>query len=141
MFEELKFAFTPFLRMVMAKHQTIHAVIADSSRIVVESLSSNLTRDRRISIVGTASSAQELIAVAKASQPDLILTSVHLENVDGAEWISTLRLLLAEVRIIVFSVYDLLMTRIIFLEAGADVVVQGNQLPERIAAQIRRLFP
>lgn len=125
----------------MTRHRTIHVVIADNSRIVVESLSSNLTHDRRISIVGTASSAPELVAVAKASQPHLVLSSVHLESMDGAECISTLRLLLADVRIIVFSVYDLLMTRIVFLEAGADAVVQGSDLPERIAAQVRRLFP
>lgn len=124
----------------MAKHTTIRVVIADSSRIVVESLSSNLMHDRRISIVGTASNAPELITTAKLSRPNLILSSVHLEAMDGAECISTLRLLLADVRIIVFSVYDLLMTRIIFLEAGADVVVQGDHLPERIAAQIRKLF-
>ena len=125
----------------MTKDDSIRVLIADNSSIVVEALSANIERDKRISIVATASSTAELLAIAQAVEPDLILGSVHLASTDGAECVSTLRLLLPNVRIIVFSVYDLLMTRIIFLEAGANAVVQGNRLPERISTEIQRLFP
>lgn len=125
----------------MTQQDSIRVLIADGSSIIVEALSSSIKSDGRISVVGTASSAIELITIAQALEPDLILSSVHLASTDGAECVSTLRLLLPNVRIIVFSVYDLLMTRIIFLEAGANAVVQGNHLPERIATEIQRLFP
>ena len=125
----------------MTKDDSIRVLIADNSSIVVEALSANIERDKRISIVATASSTAELLTIAQAVEPDLILGSVHLASTDGAECVSTLRLLLPNVRIIVFSVYDLLMTRIIFLEAGANAVVQGNRLAERISTEIQRLFP
>ena len=125
----------------MTKHDTIRVIIADSSPLVARSIVSNLARDARIEIVATAENATELVEVAAAIQPDVILASVHLHKMEDGECLAAIRLASAKIRIIVFSIYDLLMTRIIFLEAGADRVIQGNNLPQRIAAQIQEFFP
>ena len=123
------------------KQGKIRVILADSTPIVAGSIAASLARDARISIVGTAENATELINAAAAVQPDVILASVHLDKMDDGECLAAIQRTSAKTRIIVFSIYDLLMTRIVFLEAGADAVIQGNKLPERIAAQIQQFFP
>ena len=126
---------------MMTTPRTIRVLVADHSEAAIESLSSHLANDPRLGIVGSARNGFALIRAAQNTQPDLVIANIHLPSGEAEEIVSTLRLLVPEARIIVFTVYDLLMTRIVFLEAGANAVVQGSQLFDRISNEIRRLFP
>ena len=124
----------------MTTPHTARVLLADGSHIVTESLSIRLNTEQGISVVAAVRSAGELIEVAREVRPDVILVNVHLPGMDGADCVAELRAALPNVPIIVFTIYDLVMTRIVFLEAGANAVVQGNHLAERLVAEIRRLL-
>jgi len=119
----------------------IRVLVVDTSTLVLEAIVSFLKTQNRIVVVDAARRDVELFDKAKAVQPDLVIVNISTTNMDGPECVVQLRSLLPKARIIVFTVYDFLMTRIMFLEAGADSVIQGEQLPERVVAEIRRLFP
>jgi DNA-binding NarL/FixJ family response regulator len=128
-------------KTTMSKPSTVRVLIADNSNVVIESLSFRLSREERIEVVASATSAADIMEVARDSQPDIILANIHLPGMEGGECVSMIRYALPHIPIIVFTIYDLIMTRIMFLEAGASAVVQGNQLAERLVQEIRRLFP
>jgi two-component system, NarL family, nitrate/nitrite response regulator NarL len=123
----------------MIMPRTVRVLLADGSHIVTESLSIRINGEEGISVVAAVRSAAELIQMAREAQPDVILINVHLPGMDGADCVTELRAALPEVPIIVFTIYDLVMTRIVFLEAGANAVVQGNHLADRLVREIRRL--
>jgi DNA-binding NarL/FixJ family response regulator len=128
-------------KTTMSKPSTIRVLIADNSNIVIESLSFRLNREERINVVASTIHATNIIEVAHSAQPDVILANIHLPGMEGGESVSLIRQALPHIPVIVFTIYDLITTRIVFLEAGASAVVQGNQLAERLVREIQRLFP
>lgn len=119
----------------------IRVLAMDGSTVVLEAICSFL-QTKGVVVVHVARNGIELLDKARVLQPDLIVLNIATTNMDAPERVARLRSLLPKARIIAFTVYDLLTTRDIFLEAGADSVIQGEQkLPERVVAEIRRMFP
>jgi DNA-binding response OmpR family regulator len=118
----------------------IRVLAVDGSTVVLEAICSFL-KTQGVVLVEVARSDIELLDKARVFQPDLVVLNISTTNMEGPDRVVRLRALLPKARIIAFTVYDLLMTRIMFLEAGADSVIQGEQLPERVVAEVRRLFP
>jgi len=126
---------------IMNKPKTIRVLVADPSPAGVEGIISFLETQGETKVVATALNCVEMLRKAKAARPDLIITNISTGDAEGAECVSQLRALLPKVRIVVLTVFEFLMTRVLFLEAGADSVIQGDYLPKRLTFEIRRLFP
>jgi DNA-binding NarL/FixJ family response regulator len=124
----------------MTKPKTIRVLVADPSPASLEGMTSFLETQGETAVIGTALNCIELLKKAKAARPDLIITNISTGDAEGAECVSQLRALLPKTRIIVFTVFEFLMTRVLFFEAGADSVIQGDYLPSRLTFEIRRLF-
>jgi two-component system, NarL family, nitrate/nitrite response regulator NarL len=117
----------------------IRVLAMDGSAVVLETTCSFL-KTKAVVVIYVVRNAIDLMEKAQVLQPDLVLLNISTNDMDTPERVAQLRTLVPNARIVVFSVYDLLMTRTIFLQAGADAVIQGEQLPERVVAEIRRLF-
>ncbi len=120
--------------------QPIRVLAVDGSTVVLEAICSFLMT-RGIVVVHVARNGIELLDKAKVFQPDLVILNISTTNMDAPERVVRLRTLLPATRIIAFTVYDVLTTRTLFLAAGADSVIQGEQLPERVVAEIQKMFP
>jgi two-component system nitrate/nitrite response regulator NarL len=118
----------------------IRVLAMDGSTVVLEATCSFL-KTKGIVVVYVVRNAIDLMEKAQTLQPDLVLLNISTNDMDTPERVVRLRTLLPKARIVAFSVYDLLTTTITFLQAGADAVIQGEQLPERVVAEIRKLFP
>jgi two-component system, NarL family, nitrate/nitrite response regulator NarL len=118
----------------------IRVLAVDRSNVVLDAICSFLMT-RGIVVVHVARNGLELLDQARVFQPDLVILNISTTNMEGPERVVRLRELLPKARIIAFTVYDLLTTRSLFLEAGADSVIQGEQLPERVVAEIQKFFP
>ncbi len=118
----------------------IRVLAMDGSTVVLEAICRFL-RTKGVVVAHVVRDGAELMERAQILRPDLVLLDISRVDMDAPERVVQLRSLLPDARIIAFSVYELLMTRIMFLQAGADSVIQGEQLPERVLAEIRKLFP
>lgn len=118
----------------------IRVLAMDGSTVGLEAICTFL-RTKGVVVAHVVRDGAELMERAQILRPDLILLDISRADMDAPERVVQLRSLLPDARIVAFSVYELLMTRIMFLQAGADSVIQGEQLPERVLAEIRKLFP
>ena len=118
----------------------IRVLAMDGSTVVLEAICTFL-RTKAVVVAHVVRDGAELMERAQILRPDLVLLDISKADMDAPERVVQLRSLLPDARIVAFSVYELLMTRIMFLQAGADTVIQGEQLPERVLAEIRKLFP
>lgn len=125
---------------VMDTPQPIRVLAVNGATVVLEAICSFLMT-RGIVVVHVARNGIELLDQARVFKPDLVLLNISTTNMDAPERVVRLRAILPKARIIAFTVYDVLNTQTLFLAAGADTVIQGEQLPERVVAEIKRLFP
>jgi chemotaxis response regulator CheB len=61
----------------------VRVLVADSQQLFVETLLVTLETDERFEAVGYALDGAELLKVAAAYQPDVILVSIELPEIDG----------------------------------------------------------
>lgn len=63
----------------------IDIILADDDPIVVQGLSMILSSSKEISIVGTASSGNEAIELARSKHPDVAILDIRMPGTDGIE--------------------------------------------------------
>jgi DNA-binding NarL/FixJ family response regulator len=121
--------------------KAIRVVVVDDSPKDLNALCSFLRRQERIEIVGTASNGVELMSIAEALRPDLVITDLHMPRLSGIECTLRLRELMPETRFIVFTDLNAPFTESECAEPGADFYLYKEHMPERVMTAIRRLFP
>jgi DNA-binding NarL/FixJ family response regulator len=121
--------------------KTIRVVVVDDSPKDLNALCSFLRKQERIEIVGTASNGVELMSIADALRPDLVITALHMPRLSGIECTLRLRELMPQTRFIVFTDLNAPFTESECAEPGADVYLYKEHMPERVMTAIRRLFP
>jgi len=119
----------------------IRVVVVDDSPKDLNALCSFLRSQERIEIVGTASNGVELMKVAEALQPDLVITELHMPRLSGIECTLRLRELMPQTRFIVFTDMNAPFTESECAEPGADFYLYKEHMPERVITAIHRLFP
>jgi DNA-binding NarL/FixJ family response regulator len=86
-------------------------------------LLSILQRDRRISVVGTASDGWQVLPEALRLAPELVVMDLHLPHLDGAEATRYLKLLANPPKVFIVSADDSLAAREVSMNSGADAFV------------------
>jgi NarL family two-component system response regulator LiaR len=121
--------------------KTIRVVVVDDSPKDLNALCSFLGKQERIEIVGTASNGVELMSIAEALRPDLVITDLHMPRLSGIECTLRLRELMPQTRFIVFTDLTAPFTESECVEPGADFYLYKEHMPERVMTAIHRLFP
>jgi DNA-binding NarL/FixJ family response regulator len=119
----------------------IRVVVVDDSAADLDALCSFLKTQNRIEIVGTAKNGIELLKIAEALRPDLVITDLHLPRMSGIECTLRLREVMPETRFIVFTDLNSPFTEADCAEPGADFYLYKEHMPERVVTAIHRLFP
>ena len=118
----------------------IKILIADDHPVVREGLSSMLSRERDIQVVGEAENGTEAIKKAGELQPDIILMDLRMPEVDGVEAMRQIRVRNPDMKFIVLTTYD--NDEYIFkgIEVGARAYLLKDAPREELFKAIRAIY-
>jgi DNA-binding NarL/FixJ family response regulator len=120
--------------------KTIRVLVADDSPTALRSVCDYLEFAGGFEIVGTASDGLNAVQLAAARKPDLVLLDLSMPRVNGLEAALQIRLSSPELRVIIFSELNSDALEQECRRYGADSFVHKSQLPDRLLAEIDRLF-
>ena len=118
----------------------IRVLVADDSPTALRSVCEYLEFAGGFEIVGTASDGQNAVHLTALRKPDLVLLDLSMPRVNGLEAAEQIHRCTPAMRVIIFSELEGLSLGAECLRHGADSFVSKNQLPEKLLAEIRRLF-
>src|SRR5690606_12793200 len=98
----------------------IRVMVVDDHPVVLDGVRLLLRDDPAITVVGSASSCSEALAVARAEQPDVVLLDLRLPDQMASEVIAPLRLAAPQARLVVFTAYRDHAALQAALDAGVD---------------------
>ena len=113
----------------------MNILLADDQMRVRFALRVLLDQQRELKIVGEASDAQELLAQAGSTSPDLVLLDWNLPGMPLGELVRSLRSQVPSVQIIALGEQQEL--RQFALSAGADAFASKTNPPEQLLAVIQ----
>ncbi|MCG6658016.1 response regulator transcription factor [Halomonas campisalis] len=85
---------------------SISVLLADDHPLVLEGLRYRLEAQPGIDLVGVASSGQELLTLAQALQPDVVVTDITMPGLSGLEACRILRETCPAIRVLVLTMHD-----------------------------------
>lgn len=80
-------------------------LIADDHPIVLEGIRSLLSSDKRLEVIGEASTGKAVLRLASAQQPDLLVLDITMPQGHGVDILTTLRRRCPETKIIIHTVH------------------------------------
>jgi DNA-binding NarL/FixJ family response regulator len=98
---------------------TIRIAVADDHPVVRDGLVAMLETQLDFEIVGSAATGSDALALVASSRPDVLLLDLEMPALDGVAVLRRLRAEGADVRVIVFTVFDTDERIIAAVEAGA----------------------
>ena len=119
--------------------EMIRALLVDDQPQILEGLEMLLALESDVTIVGTAQTAQEAIALAHALQPDIIVMDVRLPGIDGIAATRALGQDLPSGKVVILSLYCDPETRRLAAEAGAQAFVAKHDMTQSLLATIRQV--
>ena len=119
---------------IVEREREMRILLADNRSKVRFALRVLLERQPGLAVVGEATNANDLLAQAKATHPDLVLLGWELPGLVGIDLLSTLRKIRPELEVIALSSRP--EARRAALTAGANAFVSKTDLPERLLAAI-----
>lgn len=118
----------------------IRVLVADDSPTALRSVCDYLEFAGGFEIVGTASDGLNAVQLASARKPDLVLLDLSMPRVNGLEAALQIRLSSPDLRVIIFSELASASIADECRRHGADSFIHKSQLPDRLIAEIERLF-
>jgi DNA-binding NarL/FixJ family response regulator len=98
-------------------------LVADDSYLVRETIKNVLAGRTDIAVCGEASNGLEAVEKARILKPDLILLDLAMPEMNGAETASVLKMMVPEVRIILFTMHSEKVGSYLTSAVGIDAVL------------------
>lgn len=117
--------------------ETISVLIADDHAIVRQGLSSFLSLQDGIEIVGQAADGEEAVALAEQLHPDVILMDLVMPSLDGIAAIERIRTVSPDARVIVLTSFAEDDKIFAAIRAGASGYLMKDVAPADLANAIR----
>ncbi|WP_067503785.1 response regulator transcription factor [Actinoplanes sp. TFC3] len=117
----------------------LRVLLCDDRPLVLDGLRSLLSGEQDINVIGTTESGMQAIMLARQHLPDVVVTGIQLDHIDGVELIRRLarETLDPAPRIIVFAIKDIDERVTEVLHAGANGLLADDASREELAMAIR----
>jgi DNA-binding NarL/FixJ family response regulator len=122
-------------------NRRIRVLVADDSPTALRSVCRYLEFEGQFEIVGTACDGLRVLHQTQRLRPELVLTDLSMPQMNGLEATVELRKSFPEVRVLIFSELNGLALREECLRNGADGFIEKSGMPEKLMAEVERLFP
>ncbi len=121
-------------------YRPIDILLADDHEIFRDGFIQMIRKSDEIRLVGEAADGQELVQLARARKPDVIITDIQMPLMDGIEATRVLTKELPHIGIIALSMYDEDYQIREMIEAGAKGYLIKNAHKTEIVAAIRAVY-
>jgi DNA-binding NarL/FixJ family response regulator len=98
----------------------VRVLVVDDHALFAEALMLTLGIERRIEVVGSASSGLEAVSLAEALRPDVVLMDLHMPSMDGIEATRRVRKVSPGSRVVIVTAARLREIAAAALAAGAE---------------------
>jgi DNA-binding NarL/FixJ family response regulator len=95
-------------------------LVVDDHALFAEALMLTLGIERRIEVVGSASSGLEAVSLAEALRPDVVLMDLHMPSMDGIEATRRVRMVSPASRVVIVTASRVREIAAHALAAGAE---------------------
>jgi DNA-binding NarL/FixJ family response regulator len=119
--------------------ETITVVLADDHLLIVEGLRSLLSAEKDIRVLATASDGERLLDAVRRFQPDVAITDIRMDYLDGLACLQSIREISPHTRILILTAYSDGQTVQSVLTAGADGLLLKTDPPEQAIKAIRQV--
>jgi two-component system response regulator DegU len=124
------------IRPLTTKPRTV--LLVDDYQIIRQGLSTMLSKDSSITVVGEAKNGAEAIEQALRLRPDVILMDLQMPDMGGVETTIRLKKLLPSVQVVILTDSNTQISLVEILQAGAIGFVHKNTSEELLCETIKR---
>jgi DNA-binding NarL/FixJ family response regulator len=117
----------------------IRVLVADDSELMRRKIRTTLEADRDIEICGEAENGLEAVRKALELRPDLVLVDLKMPLMNGLQATKGIKMLMPNLPVLVFTLYDFHQIRIESEKAGADAFVPKADAGVQLSRTIRSL--
>jgi DNA-binding NarL/FixJ family response regulator len=115
----------------------LRILIVDDQEYMRKLVCQFLSKNEAVSIVGEASTGDEVLQKVKENNPDIVLLDMSMPNTSGVEVARKIRLVLPDVRIYFFSAYDVENLKNIVNSSPADGFIQKSNLKSELHRMVQ----
>src|SRR6476660_9878362 len=115
-------------------------VLADDHDLVRGGIAALIELLPDVEVVAQASSGDELIALVDRIRPDMVITDIHMQGMDGLEAVARIRRRDASIRILVLSMHDTADFVQRAVANGANGYLMKNAAPSELQHAVKTML-
>jgi len=116
-------------------------LVVDDHPLMRKGIVQLLELEDNIDVVGEASNGTDAVAMAKESEPDLILLDLNMKGLSGLDTLKALRAEEVTSRVVILTVSDARQDVVALLKAGADGYLLKDSRRDLLLAQLAEQCP
>ncbi len=118
----------------------IRLLVIDDNSIFLQTLVRFLSRDVRLTVIGTATNAAEGLILVKDLNPGLVLVDLQMPETSGLQLIPLIRSQAPDVCILAMTFHDDRVIQRAALQRGAHAVIQKDEMFQELIPLIHQLY-
>ena len=111
-------------------------LVVDDHPLMRKGIVQLLALEENMEVTGEASNGTDAVALAKESEPDLILLDLNMKGLSGLDTLKALRAEEITSRVVILTVSDARQDVVALLKAGADGYLLKDTEPDLLLAQL-----
>ena len=111
-------------------------LVVDDHPLMRKGIVQLLELEDNIEVIGEASNGTDAVAMAKESEPDLILLDLNMKGLSGLDTLKALRAEEVTSRVVILTVSDARQDVVALLKAGADGYLLKDTEPDMLLGQL-----
>jgi len=124
----------------MSNTAPISVVLADNHALVLEGLRSLFSAEENIHVLATASDGERLLDAVGRFHPDVVITDLQMEYLDGLGCLAQIRQICPQTRVLILTAYTDGQTMQSVLRSGADGLLLKTDPPEQAVQAVRQVM-
>ena len=118
----------------------MNLIIVDDYQLICKSLELTLSKEKDITVLGTANDGQEAIALCEKVKPDIVLMDIRMPGVDGIQGTRIIKKEFPHIKIMMLTTFQDKQNIQLALQAGAEGYLLKTDRITNIAEKLRVLF-